>query len=89
MPPKENYFASRQACNKEAYSSSSERKHVTTKVPGNEKSGQSYGTFNGKISQQSHTVIDKALSSAGGRVESISFHHVIHHETKIKQCSAN
>lgn len=57
-----------------------------TKVPGNEKSGQSYGTCNGKISQQSHTVIDKALPSAGGKVESISFRRVIHHETKIKQC---
>lgn len=33
---------------KEAHSSSAEGKHVTTKLLGNEKSGQSYGTFNQK-----------------------------------------
>lgn len=71
---------------KKAHSSSAEEKHVTTKLLGNEKSGQSFGTSNRKISKQSHTVVHKALSSAGRKVGSISFHSVVQYETKRKPC---
>lgn len=46
---------------KYAHSSSAERKHVTTKLLGSEKSWQSYGTFNQKISKQSHTILNQVL----------------------------
>ena len=71
---------------KKAHSSSAEEKHVITKLLGNEKSGQSCGTSNCKISKQSHTVVHKALSSAGRKVGSISFHSVVQYETKRKIC---
>lgn len=69
---------------KEAHSSSNARKHVTTKLLGNEKSGHFSGTFNQKISKQSHTVINKAVSSEKGQMESVPFCTVIHHESEIE-----
>lgn len=67
----------------EAHSSPDEGKHVMTKLLGNEKSGQSYGTFNQKISKQSHTVINKACHH---RMQSGK---CIHRETKVEKGQAN